>query len=121
VEAVVGTIKKLGLDQLIASTRCRERDLVVAMIAVSLIHPCSKLATTQLWHMMTLSEEMGVSDTDEDDLYDAMDWLLGRQKRIEKKLAARNLLEGSLVFYGWRCCQRGLANLGYHCKCRRRN
>jgi transposase len=99
VEAVLGTIKKLGLDSLVASTRCRERDLVVAMIAERLIHPCSKLATTRLWHMTTLSEQLGVSDADEDDLYKAMDWLLGRQQRIEKKLTARHLSEGSLVFY----------------------
>jgi transposase len=69
------------------------------MIAERLIHPCSKLATTRLWHMTTLSEELGVSDADEDDLYEAMDWLLGRQQRIEKKLAVRHLSEGSLVFY----------------------
>jgi transposase len=99
VEAILGTIKKLGLDGLIASTRCRERDLVVAMIAERLIYPCSKLATTRLWHMTTLSEELGVADADEDDLYEAMDWLLGRQQRIEKKLAAHHLSEGSLVFY----------------------
>jgi len=99
VEAIVGTIRKLGLDRLIASTRSRERDLVMAMIAERLIHPCSKLATTRLWHMTTLSEELGVSDADEDDLYGAMDWLLGRQQRIEKKLAARHLSEGALVLY----------------------
>jgi transposase len=99
VEAILGTIKKLGLDGLIASTGCRERDLVVAMVAERLIHPCSKLATTRLWHMTTLAEELGVSDADEDDLYEAMDWLLGRQQRIEKKLAVRHLSEGSLVFY----------------------
>lgn len=99
VEAVVGAIKRQGLDGLIASTRCRERDLVLAMIAERLIHPCSKLATTRLWHMRTLAEELGVSDADEDDLYEAMDWLLARQQRIEKKLAACHLSEGSLVLY----------------------
>jgi transposase len=99
VDAVLGTIKKLGLDGLIASTRCRERDLVVAMIAERLIHPCSKLATTRLWHTTTLAEELGVTEADEDDLYKAMDWLLARQDRIEKKLAARHLSEGSLVLY----------------------
>jgi transposase len=99
VEAVLGAIKKLGLEGLIASTRCRERDLVVAMIAERLIHPCSKLATTRLWHTTTLAEELGVADADEDDLYEAMDWLLARQDRIEKKLAGRHLSEGSLVLY----------------------
>jgi len=99
VEAVLGTIRKLGLDRLILSTRCRERDLVVAMVAERLIHPCSKLATTRLWHGTTLAEELGVSDASEGDLYEAMDWLLARQEGIEKKLAARHLSEGSLVLY----------------------
>jgi transposase len=99
VEAILGTIKKLGIDELIGSTRSQERDLVVAMIAERLIHPCSKLATTRLWHTTTLAEELGVAEADEDDLYEAMDWLLARQDRIEKKLGARHLSEGSLVLY----------------------
>ena len=99
VEAVVGTIKRLGLDSIIYAKRCRERDLVVAMIAERLIRPCSKLATTRFWHTTTLAEELSVSDADEDDLYNAMDWLLARQAQIEKKLAARHLSEGSLVLY----------------------
>jgi len=118
VEAILGTIKKLGLDELIDSRRSRERDLVVAMIAGRLLHPCSKLATTRLWHTTTLAEELGVADGDEDDLYEAMDWLLGRQDRIERKLAGRHLSEGSFVFYDvtssyyeGRCCP--LARYGH--------
>jgi transposase len=99
VEAIVGMIRKLGLDSMIASKPCRERDLVVAMIAERLIHPCSKLATTRRWHATTLAEELGVEDADEDDLYEAMDWLLERKQRIEKKLARRHLAEGALVLY----------------------
>jgi len=99
VEAVLGTIRKLGLDSLISSRRCRERDLVVAMVAEVLVHPCSKLATTRLWHTTTLAEELGVQDADVDELYDAMDWLLERQKRVENKLARRHLGEGSVVLY----------------------
>ena len=99
VEAVLSTIKRLGLDSIIYAKRCRERDLVIAMIAERLIRPCSKLATTRFWHTTTLAEELSVSDADEDDLYNAMDWLLARQGQIEKKLAARHLSEGSLVLY----------------------
>ena len=40
-----------------------------------------------------------VGDADEDELYGAMDWLLARQGRIEKKLAARHLDEGTQVLY----------------------
>ena len=99
VEAVLGTIRKLGLDNLIASRRCRERDLVVAMIAQRVIDPCSKLATTRQWHDTTLAGELGVEDADEDELYGALDWLLGRQRRIERKLARRHLAEGAVVLY----------------------
>jgi len=99
VEAVLGTIKNIGLDKLIASKRCRERELVLAMIAEQLIHPTSKLATTRLWNSTTLAEQLGVSDADVDDLYEAMDWLVQRQPRIEKKLAARHLLEDTEALY----------------------
>lgn len=99
VEAILGTIRKLGLDFVIASKRCPERDLVLAMIAERLMHPCSKLATTRLWHTTTLAEDLSVEGADEDDLYDAMDWLLARQERIEKKLAERHLTDGAVVLY----------------------
>jgi transposase len=99
VEAILGTIRKLGLESVISSKPCRERDLVVAMIAERLIHPCSKLATTREWHTTTLAEELSVQDADEDDLYEAMDWLLQRKQRIEKKLAQRHLSEGCTVLY----------------------
>ena len=65
VEAILSTLRKLGLDTLVSAKRCRERDLVVAMIAERLIHPCSKLATTRDWHSTTLAEELGVSDATE--------------------------------------------------------
>lgn len=99
VEAVLTTIRRLGLDSILAAKRCRERDLVVAMIAERLIHPCSKLAATRDWHTTTLAEELSVQDATEDDLYHAMDWLLDRKARIEKKLARRHLVDGAIVLY----------------------
>lgn len=99
VKAVVGTIGRLGLDTIIASRRSPERDLVVAMIAERLLHGCSKLASTRLWHTTTLAEELSVQNADVDELYQAMDWLLERQERIEKKLADGHLTEGGQVLY----------------------
>jgi hypothetical protein len=99
VEAVLGTIRQLGLDRLIASKRSRERDLVIAMIAERLIQPCSKLETTRVWHTTTLAEELQVTDANEDELYAAMDWLLARKDRIEQQLAARHLRDGGVVLY----------------------
>lgn len=99
VEAVLGTIRKIGLEQILASKPSRERALVLAVLIEQLIHPSSKLGTTRLWSTTTLSSELGVADADEDDVYAAMDWLLARQARIENKLAHRHLGEGAQVLY----------------------
>jgi transposase len=99
VEAVLETIRQIGLDKLLGTKRTRERDLVLAMIAERLIAPCSKLATTRMWHSTTLAQLLAVEDADEEELYAAMDWLLERQGRIEKRLAARHLGEGQQVLY----------------------
>jgi transposase len=99
VEVVLKMIRKLGLDELVASEPSRRRDLIIAMIAERLLFPSSKLANTRHWHDTTLAEELGVADADEDQLYDAMDWLLERQETIEKKLARRHLSDGALVLY----------------------
>ena len=102
-----------------AAKPCRERELVLAMVAARIVAPHTKLATTRWWHTTTLAEDFGVADADEDDLYAAMDWLLARQDAIQKKLAARHLSAGGLVLYdlsssyfeGTTC---PLAKLGYN-------
>jgi transposase len=99
VEAVLTMIRKLGVDDLIASEPSRRRDLVLAMIAERLLFPSSKLANTRHWHDTTLAEELDVADATENHLYDAMDWLLARQRAIENKLARRHLGEGAMVLY----------------------
>ena len=119
VEAVLGTIRRLGLDQMIASKPSPERSRVLAMIVQLLVYPSSKLGITRLWHTSTLAEELKVVDCDEDDLYEAMDWLVKRQSRIEKKLARRLLQPGDSVLYdvtssyyeGSTC---GLGEFGYN-------
>jgi transposase len=99
VQAVLKMVKTLGLDDLIAPEPSRRRHLVVAMIVERLVFPSSKLANTRHWHDTTLAEELDVADATEDQLYDAMDWLLERQAAIENKLARRHLTDGALVFY----------------------
>src|SRR5881296_2703627 len=47
VAAVVGTLRRCGLEGLIGSKRTGERDLVVAMIGARIIEPRSKLATAR--------------------------------------------------------------------------
>ena len=103
VAAVLGALRRCGLESLIASKRSRLRDLAVALIAARILRPCSKLATSRGLGadtlVDTLGEELGVEDADEDELYAAMDWLVERQDAIERRLANKHLAEGSLVLY----------------------
>src|SRR3990170_4859102 len=103
VAAVVGTARTLGVPALFAAQRSRPRDLVEALIAARLLDPCSKLATARALGAETeessLGESLGVADADEDALYEAMDWLLARQARVEQALARRHLTDGGLVLY----------------------
>jgi transposase len=99
VDAVLTAMKRLDLPSLIASRASRQRDLVMAMVAARILEPQSKLATTRWWSDTTLTELLDVGDADEDDLYEAMDWLVDRQPHIEKKLAARHLDENGLALY----------------------
>src|SRR6266568_3686609 len=79
VRAVLGCLRQLGLDRALAGEPGRERELALAMIVSRVLNPCSKLATSRSWEDSTLAGSLGVEDADEDDLYEAMDWLLGRQ------------------------------------------
>ena len=99
VQAVTTAMQRLGCASLIASKPCRERDLVLTLVAARILAPHTKLATTRWWHTTTLPEDFGVADANENDLYAAMDWLLQRQHTIQKKLAARHLSAGGLVLY----------------------
>ena len=99
VEAVALTMQRLGLAALIASKPCRQRDIVLAMVAARIVAPHTKLATTRWWHTTTLAEDFEVADASEDELYAAMDWLLQRQSKIENKLASKHLQPGGLVLY----------------------
>lgn len=99
VDAVLLTIRKLGLDKLIASRRSPERDRVIAMIVSRILCPQSKLALTRDWENTTLGESLGVGDASDDDLYEAMDWLIEHQEGIEARLAARHLQTGGRVLY----------------------
>jgi len=103
VAAVLGTARQLGLDELIDPAPSRHRDLVMAMAVAQVIAPDSKLAIARGLRDATaassLGEVPGVGCCDEDDLYEAMDWLASRQQTIEDALAARHLAGGTLVLY----------------------
>ena len=103
VAAVLQTAKQLGLENLLASRPCRERDLIMSLIVARVLSPRSKLSTATSLKTETakhtLAEELNLGDTDVHQLYSAMDWLSMRQTRIENKLAKKHLKDGYLVLF----------------------
>ncbi len=103
VAAVLGTARRLGLEELIDPVPSRLRDLAAAMAVAQVIAPDSKLAIARGLRedsaASSLGEILGAGSCDEDDLYAAMDYLHARQERIEDGLAARHLAGGTLVLY----------------------
>jgi Transposase DDE domain len=123
VAAVLGTLRRIGLDRLLGPDGNRCRDLAIALIASRVIAPASKLATSKALDPATAASSLGevldLGPVDEDELYTALDWLLARQPAIETALAKRPLEGGTLVLYDvsssyleGRCCE--LARRGYN-------
>ena len=125
VAAALGTLRKLGLDRLLSQggrQPHREVALCIAMTVARLIDPASKLATARGLDDETatcsLGQVLDLGAVDEQELYEALDWLVGQQERIEQALARRHLQNGTLVLYDvtstyfeGRTCP--LAKLGY--------
>jgi hypothetical protein len=103
VAAVLGSLRKMGLDRMITSKPCREAQVVIAMIVLRIISPGSTLANLTGLQPETaehsLAGELELEDIAIPEMYEALDWLLKRQRRIENKLAKKHLSEGILVLY----------------------
>jgi transposase len=103
VVAALGTLRRSGLDALLAARRSPQRERVMGMIVARILDPRSKLATARGLADETLSstlgELLGLDACTEDELYEAMDWLVPRQEKIEAALARRHLGERTLALY----------------------
>jgi transposase len=103
VAAVLGTLRRLDLHTWLSKTPTRVRHVVEAMIVSRILDPRSKLATARglgsETQFSSLGERLDLHDLEIDELYEAMDWLLTRQPRVEKALAKRHLQDGTLVLY----------------------
>jgi hypothetical protein len=121
VAAVAAMARTLGLPTLLGPA-CRARDIVLALVMSRVIRPRSKLSTLAWWSDTTLGDDLSVADASTDEIYAAMDWLVGQQEAIERKLAAKHLapqvnphrmalFDLTSAWVTGRCC--GLAARGY--------
>jgi len=110
---------RLGLRALLGPA-CPERDIAYALVVSRAVRPAPKLATARWWAGgdTTLGADLGVADASTDQVYAAMDWLVSRQREIEKQLAARHLAPGGIAMFdlssSWvegSCCE--LAAFGH--------
>ena len=103
VVAVLGTVRRLRLDQVLGTKRSPERDRVLAMVVARVLAPDSKLATArglgEESALSGLADALSLEAVTADALYRALDWLLERQPAIEARLAAKHLREGTLLLY----------------------
>ena len=98
VAAIHAQARTLGLPALLGPP-CLQRDLAYALIVSRVARPASKLSTISWWDDTTVGHDLGVAGTSTDEVYDAMDWLLGRQDDIEGQLARRHLRQGGMALF----------------------
>ena len=123
VAAALGTLRRLGMVRLLHRHPGRERDLAIGVILARLLDPGSKLAAAR--HLSpdtaasSLGAVLGLGPVSGNELLSMLDWLLRRQKHIEKSLARRHLGEATLILYDvtssfleGRCCP--LAAFGHN-------
>jgi Transposase DDE domain len=125
VAAVRGMIRKLGLDRTLqgrSQVERRVRDIIEAMLVQRIIAAGSKLAFQRALQPETATSSLALSaglvDVAEREVYEALDWLVEQQPRIEAAFAKKHLVDGTLVLYDvsssymeGRCC--ALAKHGY--------
>ena len=125
VSAVHGVIRKLGLDRVMKGRNAvdkRMRSIIEGLITQRIVAPGSKLAFHRALQSETatssLALSVGLVDVAEREVYEALDWLVDQQERIEAAFAKKHLADGTLVLYDvsssymeGRCCQ--LAKHGY--------
>ena len=103
VAAALGTLRQIGLDQILPRRPGRLAKLILAMIVARVIEPAAKLATARQLSDATaahaLGALLGLGEVDADELYAALDRLQAAQPEIEQALAKRHLKEGLLVLY----------------------
>lgn len=103
VAAALGTARQLGLERILDRHPSRPRSLALATLLSQLLMPDSKLGTSRRLSPDTaqssLGEVLGLGAVSGNELLSMLDWLLGRQRWIERSLANRHLHDATLILY----------------------
>jgi hypothetical protein len=103
VAAVLGTVRKLGLERLLPRRPDRLAKLALAMIVARVVEPAAKLATARQLSDATaahsLGAVLGLGAVTDDEMYAGLDLLGAAQGTVERALARRHLEDGCLVLY----------------------
>lgn len=99
--ALLQLAKDIGLPKMLYSRSVPWVDSVLAMVIGRVVYQgsklslCNQFANTCLWELCGIEARPDV----EDHCYEPLDRLLQRQAAIQKKLAAKHLINGCLVLY----------------------
>ncbi len=123
VAAVLGTAQAIGLEHILHPSVSRQRTLALAAVVARVVAPDSKLATARRLSGDTADSSLGqvlqLDTVSGNEMLAMLDWLLKRQKWIERSLANRYLHDATLILYDvtssyveGRCCP--LAGFGHN-------
>ena len=108
--AVLGTLRNLGLDQIIGARPCRERGLVMAMIVDRVISPGSKLSCSRGVQpetaQNTLAEELRLGEVEVHELYAAIIEVIDRRLSTDCCVIPKAVRSPSKCFPAIRLTQR---------------
>lgn len=111
--------KKLGIKKALGETKPAK--LIQWLVFSALIEQGSRLSATRLAKRHAACDILGINGFCEDDLYEAMDWLEGKQTTIEDSLFKMRYGDKTPNFYLYDVtssyfegCQNEMADFGYN-------
>ena len=117
VAAVLGTARRIGLEELLPEGPKRLRQLALALVVARVIDPAAKLATARALDAMTAAHSLGITlglgAVSAREVYAALDWLLAAQGGIEEALAPPRRRHVGALRREFELCRRPLARFGF--------
>lgn len=83
--AMVALARHLGLERALGTSR--QGKLALFLVLARVLHRGSRLSAVRWAQTQAVAEVLGLGRFDEEDLYEALDWLALEQSRIERALA----------------------------------